>query len=200
MPSLRIRQLCELQDREEDGTSQNRPTSQVQELWWFTPCEEGLHVSVSKGKKIAVGVVLLVLLAALVLAALVPLSHLGSQFTQIGTYCDMTACVQYLDEYQEQNGKYPSSYSDALPGEYLDLCRSDRWGNPYFYESSPEGFVLVSLGKHGEADFDDYWELRASLPDGTVDSREVENALNVLGQSEADQIVTDRGWYQHGAP
>jgi hypothetical protein len=143
----------------------------------------------------AAGIVLLVLMAALV-----PLNHLRLQFTQVGTYCDMTAFVMWLDEYHKENGQYPSSLPDALPDEYLGLCGSDRWGNPYFYESSPEGFVLVSYGKQGEADLDDYCELRASLPDGTGDSREVENAVNVLGQPEADQIVTDRGWYQHGAP
>jgi len=145
-------------------------------------------------KKIAIGVVLL-----LFLAVLVPVHHLWSQFTQIGIYCDMAACVHHLEEYRKQNGQYPSSLRDALPGDSGDRSVNDRWENPYFYESSSEGFVLVSFGKHGEADFPDYWELRASSPE-TGDSRLIEGAINVLGRPEADQIVSDRGWYQHAAP
>jgi len=117
---------------------------------------------------------------------------------QIGTYTDMVACAEYLKEHHERNGEYPSSFLDAMPPELRDGFRSDRWGAPYVYESSPDGYILVSLGRDGKRDGLDYWGVR----DGPVWSDGPTNpgAVNILGQYDADQVVSDRGWHRHASP
>ena len=60
------------------------------------------------------------------------------------------------------------------------------WGHPVRYLQSDEHYLLVSLGRDGRPDFDDYASLILEVP------REVDICL----RWNADQILTDAGWHQ----
>jgi hypothetical protein len=90
-----------------------------------------------------------------------------------------------LEDYRKANGEYPRNYRDALPEEHRRFW-SDGFGYPLVYESRPDAFIIVSLGRDGRSDGTDYWELRQV---GT-------QMRDVRGQFAADQVLSDRGWIQ----
>lgn len=69
-----------------------------------------------------------------------------------------------LDEFEVDNGFYPSSLQDLLQqphnakswhGPYLDQLPVDPWGNPYLYsypgKHNPTGYDLWSAGPDGKS-------------------------------------------------
>ena len=45
-----------------------------------------------------------------------------------------------------QSGRIPANYED---GGYIQRVPPDPWGNPYFYQSDGNGYVLKSFGADG---------------------------------------------------
>lgn len=72
-----------------------------------------------------------------------------------GTAADMKAIGSALSAYQLDNGDYPSvSGIDALVKElspdYLRMASArDKWGQPFGYSASANGYRLVSKGHDG---------------------------------------------------
>ena len=53
-----------------------------------------------------------------------------------------------LSDFARKHGHYPNSLSE-VPG-LKDCNFVDPWGNSFYYEKTPQGFRLLSLGRDGE--------------------------------------------------
>ncbi len=106
---------------------------------------------------------------------------------QIENVVHFEALSRELVRCYEENGRYPADLHAALG--HLDWFEGkDSWGNSLFYMSDAELFLLVSLGSDGRPDGTNYLNARKdnSLPGF---ARPCENF-------EADQILSDKGWYR----
>jgi general secretion pathway protein G len=84
---------------------------------------------------------------------------------------DIAELKTALDRYQRDNGYYPTTdqglnalvsppTTGIVPlvyysGGYVERLPKDPWGNPYFYESDGNSYVLKSLGPDGIESADD---------------------------------------------
>ena len=84
---------------------------------------------------------------------------------------DIAELKTALDRYYLDNGYYPTTDQGlralvTLPttgivplvyysGGYIELLPRDPWGNPYFYQSDGNSYVLKSLGREGFESADD---------------------------------------------
>jgi general secretion pathway protein G len=84
---------------------------------------------------------------------------------------DIAELQTALDRYHLDNGYYPTTDQGlralvTLPttgivplvyysGGYIELLPRDPWGNPYFYRSDGNSYVLKSLGPDGVESADD---------------------------------------------
>ena len=84
---------------------------------------------------------------------------------------DIAELKTALDRYHLDNGYYPTTDQGlralvALPttgivplvydsGGYIERLPRDPWGNPYFYQSDGNSYVLKSLGPDGVESADD---------------------------------------------
>ena len=84
---------------------------------------------------------------------------------------DIAELKTALDRYHLDNGYYPTTDQGlralvTLPttgivplvyysGGYIELLPRDPWGNPYFYRSDGNSYVLKSLGPDGVESADD---------------------------------------------
>jgi general secretion pathway protein G len=84
---------------------------------------------------------------------------------------DIAELKTALDSYYRDNGYYPTTDQGlralvALPttgivplvyytGGYIERLPKDPWGNPYFYQSDGDSYVLKSLGPDGVESADD---------------------------------------------
>ena len=86
---------------------------------------------------------------------------------------DIAELKTALDRYHLDNGYYPTTNQGlralvTLPttgtgivplvyfsGGYIELLPRDPWGNPYFYQSDGNSYVLKSLGPDGVESADD---------------------------------------------
>jgi general secretion pathway protein G len=84
---------------------------------------------------------------------------------------DIAELKKALDRYYVDNGYYPTTdqglralvtppTNGILPlvyysGGYIDRLPKDPWGNPYFYQSDGNSYVLKSLGPDGIESADD---------------------------------------------
>lgn len=99
----------------------------------------------------------------------------------------------YLDalrSHHRATERYPHSLIDAVrptrvPGGIAGgVPLRDAWGHPLRYFSDGEMFLLVSVGRDGEPETDDYHLLRA---EGV--------RRDVCGLPDADIVASDRGWH-----
>ena len=93
-----------------------------------------------------------------------------------------------LEAYRADRGEYPASlvalssgisWANVEPG-------NDIWGHSVRYIQKDGHFVLVSTGKDGRADFEDYGRFFDAKPAQT----------DICLDWNADQILSDRGWHQ----
>lgn len=104
---------------------------------------------------------------------------------QVRSLADMQSIERWLEDYRKVNGHFPDNLGSALESSPY-LYSRDGWGNPFFYESRGDGFILVSLGSDGKQDGSDYWQLRnANAP-----------STSVRGVWSADQVLSDNGWHR----
>lgn len=102
----------------------------------------------------------------------------------------MAHYLEALAEYHRVHERYPHSLIDAVrptrvPGGIVrGIPLRDAWGQPLRYFSDGEIFLLVSVGRDGEPDIEDYHLLR---------SEGVER--EVCDRPGADIVVSDRGWH-----
>jgi general secretion pathway protein G len=85
---------------------------------------------------------------------------------------DIAQLKTALDRYYQDNGYYPTTdqglralvtyppTTGIVPlvyftGGYIDRLPRDPWGNPYFYQSDGNSYVLKSLGPDGVESADD---------------------------------------------
>lgn len=97
----------------------------------------------------------------------------------------------FLQEVETTTGERPSTLAtlleewERLNGHQLDdhwHSLSDVWGNPIRYETSSVGFLLISYGRDGAPEYDDYWQLRSAYShESTCDD------------PNADTVVSDYG-------
>jgi hypothetical protein len=93
-----------------------------------------------------------------------------------------------LEAYRADHGDYPEtlvavssgvSWPNVQPG-------NDIWGHPVRYIQRDGHFVLVSGGRDGRADFEDYTRFLHEQPAG----------IDICLNWNADQILSDQGWHQ----
>lgn len=100
-----------------------------------------------------------------------------------------------LAEYHRVHERYPHSLIDAVrptrvPGGIVrGIPLRDAWGHPLRYFSDGEIFLLVSVGRDGEPDTEEYHLLRAGDAD-----------REVCDQPDADIVASDRGWHWRCRP
>jgi general secretion pathway protein G len=84
---------------------------------------------------------------------------------------DIAELQTALDRYHSDNGYYPTTEQGLLAlvtppttgiiplvyytGGYVERLPKDPWGNPYFYQSDGNSYVLKSLGPDGVESADD---------------------------------------------
>jgi general secretion pathway protein G len=85
---------------------------------------------------------------------------------------DIAELKTALDDYYRDNGYYPTTdqglralvtyppTTGIVPlvyfnGGYIERLPKDPWGNPYFYQSDGDSYVLKSLGPDGVESTDD---------------------------------------------
>ena len=118
--------------------------------------------------EIMVAVLVVGLLATIVIQSLTGASYNSKRAK---ARVDMAALEKALDLYYIDNGYYPTTDQGLsalvtpptrgiLPlvyysGGYLERLPTDPWGNPYFYQSDGNSYVLKSLGPDGIESTDD---------------------------------------------
>lgn len=125
-------------------------------------------------------------------------------------FFDQTA---YVETKQRENDRILSFYADALRSHWEDegtyplglidllhptrvpggIARGipprDAWDHPLRYFSDGQIFLLVSVGRDGKPETEDYHELR-----------EADSSHEVCGDPDADLVVSDVGWHQRCTP
>ncbi len=125
-------------------------------------------------------------------------------------FFDQTA---YIEGRQRENDRVLSFYAEALaehraddggfPASLVDLLRPtrvpggiargipprDAWDHPLRYFSDGEIYLLVSVGRDGEPETEDYHELR-----------EARSSRDICDQPDADVVLSDLGWHQRCVP
>jgi hypothetical protein len=103
--------------------------------------------------------------------------------------------VEALAGHRESDGVFPLSLVDLLrptrvPGGIVrGIPPRDAWNHPLRYFSDGEIYLLVSVGRAGEPQTEDYHEMREAR------LREA-----VCADPDADLVVSDRGWHQRCDP
>ena len=118
--------------------------------------------------EIMVGILVVGLLATIVIQSL---RGASDKAKRTKARADIAELKKALDRYYLDNGYYPTTdqglralvtppTSGILPlvyysGGYIERLPTDPWGNPYFYQSDGNSYVLKSLGPDGIESADD---------------------------------------------
>ena len=118
--------------------------------------------------EIMVGILVVGLLATIVIQSL---RGASDKAKRTKARADIAELKKALDRYYLDNGYYPTTdqglralvtppTNGFLPlvyysGGYLERLPKDPWGNPYFYQSDGNSYVLKSLGPDGIESADD---------------------------------------------
>jgi hypothetical protein len=82
---------------------------------------------------------------------------------QVKNCSHLAYCSQAVQQYAKEKGRYPQTLSEALQfaaSNAATVPNRDVWGNELIYRTDGRTFMIVSLGRDGEADTPDPWELR----------------------------------------
>jgi Sulfotransferase family len=80
---------------------------------------------------------------------------------QIKNCSHLAFCSQAVEQYAKVKGRYPESLPEALQFASSNAVPNrDVWGNELIYRTDGQTFMIVSLGRDGEVDGPDPWELR----------------------------------------
>lgn len=109
-------------------------------------------------------------------------SRFGDQVRNLES---MTEVARSIEELMGETGEYPVSLNLVSAG----LSRNDWWGRRLHFQSSGSTFVLVSYGRDGIPNGQDYWAMRRQF-------LESERIVNTCGDWAADQVLTDLGFVQ----
>lgn len=105
---------------------------------------------------------------------------------QIHVVADFNQYRSELESYRVSKEQYPLQLGEL--DIFDEPLPQDRWGESLIYLSDGTFFVLVSPGKGGRADGDNYLALRL---------QELPRPRDAACRNPAvDQILTDRGWYR----
>ena len=103
--------------------------------------------------------------------------------------------LESLAAHHDDTGTYPLSLVDLLrptrvPGGIArGIPPRDAWDHPLRYFSDGAIFLLVSVGRDGKAETEDYHELR-----------EAHARRQVCDDPNADLVASDRGWHHRCTP
>ena len=107
----------------------------------------------------------------------------------------LTFYVGALDRYLAANEGFPPGLVDILrptrvPGGIArGIPPRDAWGHPLRYFSDGKIYLLVSVGRDGEPETEDYHEYR-----------QAGSSRDVCDDPDADLVVSDRGWHRYCSP
>jgi type II secretory pathway pseudopilin PulG len=109
------------------------------------------------------------------------------RFKQIKNVANFQSYASALEIYRQAHGRYPSSLvaGESVP-DWFD--GRDSWGNPVVYLSDGAQYLLVSVGRDGRPDGENWLEMRLSSKQGGVRDASCELFR--------DQILSDKGWYR----
>ena len=99
--------------------------------------------------------------------------------------------TEALQTHREETGSFPLNLVDALrptrvPGGIgRGIPPRDAWDHRLRYFSDGEMFLLVSVGRDGESETEEYHELRQK-----------NSRRDVCDEPDADLVASDRGWHQ----
>lgn len=93
-----------------------------------------------------------------------------------------------LEEYRVDHGDYPEALVAVSSGVSWPHVQAgnDIWGHSVRYLQKDGHFVLVSTGKDGRSDFEDYGRFLDAKP----------AQVDICLDWNADQILSDQGWHQ----
>jgi Type II secretion system (T2SS), protein G len=128
-----------------------------------------------------------VLLVGLILSAIYawPVRPFILGMRQIRSIADGRSIAASLDQFRERHGVYPTHLAEALPANWKNL--RDPWGHPWVYITDGSAFLLLSFGKDGIPDRNDY-----RLP---LHSERV-IFVKTCGQWNRDQIISNLDVHQ----
>lgn len=98
--------------------------------------------------------------------------------------------VEALERHFERAGSYPANLIDSLdpsdiPGGIAKgVPLRDAWDHPLRYFSDGKIFLLVSVGRDGEPDGEEYYDLRRRG-----------EPRDICGEPDSDVVVSDLGWH-----
>jgi hypothetical protein len=113
------------------------------------------------------GLVVAAVTAAIALAGVawgLVLHPLKLRAAQVKNCSHLAYCSQAVEQYAKAKGRYPESLPEALQfanSNAAPVPNRDVWGNELIYRTDGKTFMIVSLGRDGEVDGPDPWELRA---------------------------------------
>ena len=106
-------------------------------------------ISDMRGVKTGVVLVLLGVIGAVV----IPVIHEDRGYHRVekARRGDLVSLSKSIDQYNNENGNYPSSLDDLLNG-YVRFLPADPWGADYVYRPSANYYMLYSKGANIEDD------------------------------------------------
>ncbi len=107
---------------------------------------------------------------------------------QIKNCSHLAYCSRAVEQYAKANGRYPETLTEALAlansrAPVVPDPKRDVWGNEVLYRTDGKTFMIVSLGRDGEADGPDPWEL------GTVPVTDLQAEEQRCADFDADSVV-----------
>jgi hypothetical protein len=100
-----------------------------------------------------------------------------------------------VEDHREWAGTYPASLVDSVSptsvprGIAKGIPLRDAWGHPVRYYSDGTIYLLVSVGRDGEPETEDYHLMRSRAA-----------ARDICSEPDADVVVSDRGWHARCNP
>lgn len=102
---------------------------------------------------------------------------------------------QAVEEHYDWAGTYPASLVDSVSptrvprGIAKGIPLRDAWDHPVRYFSDGEIYLLVSVGRDGEPETEDYHLMRSRAA-----------SRDICDEPDADVVASDRGWHARCAP
>jgi len=127
---------------------------------WYTTAASPVRATRRKGVVFA-GVSLAVALVGVAWGLV--LHPMKLRADQVKNCSHLAYCSQLVEQYAKARGRFPESLREALTlaaSGTAGVPNRDVWGNELVYRTDGKTYMIVSLGRDGEVDGPDPWELR----------------------------------------
>ena len=108
---------------------------------------------------------------------------------QVRTCADVRSIATIVEQFKEDNGRYPRDLSEVLIRPHWADLQQDVWGHKILYQAEANSFIVASFGRDGRPDRD------YLTPPVAEFHRKPDEWADVRGLWSADTVVTDAGWY-----